>query len=315
MEPSLTKPPPVSPAYVNAQPGRTILLGGLAVIVIAALAYAGYHYWQGDRYASSDARVLLQAPGLPFVPAQVVDTRARSLTPLTVEGQGTAAIVGAAFGEHRSYYLLTSDGKESNLYTPNAENPAAGLVQKTFSSTAKSNLSYDELSGTLAYEAAAGAGSAGTIVVWTEETNEERSLGAGTNPTALRGGFFVVYQRGGELLIVNLETNESRVLLTIPEGTSYAVDGQGVRMVMYKPDTSAFQYFSLEDGMLADLPSPKETVAGEVPMLLGLSDATLIQALPMGNEIVSFRVGNGNPAALSLPAAYAKARMTLLNNL
>jgi hypothetical protein len=189
---------------------------------------------------------LLASDGMPLAPAQIIDIAKKTMVPVSVEGQGTDVVVDRAGSEGDVYYLIGDPAfTRSNLYRQGPKNPGAGLSEITHSATMKFDLSYDALSGVAAYVASQAGNGAGHIMVWSPITRKETDIGIGAHPILLSGAFFVVFERDGKLMSVNVASKEAHELLSIRPEAPFAVDSANLVISLYEPTANAIQSFSI----------------------------------------------------------------------
>lgn len=236
-----------------------LITGAIASLVSAYILWGGRIMNPLPSIGTPDT-LLLSPSTLPLFPAALLDARSQQLTPLSVEGQGEAAVVGYAKGEGREIFLLTQEEGITNVFARDPENPTRGLEQLTLSDTLKLGLSHDPASGLVTFASFEDGSATGTVMALWQGTTTEIALAEGRNPVALKGGTHVVYEREGMLYAVELGSRNEFPLLTVPIGGSYAVDGQSLRAVLYDRATRSLQFFSLESRIAASaersIPSP-----------------------------------------------------------
>jgi hypothetical protein len=229
------------------------------VVLIAAVAligYFAYRHWQGSQLVPAGQMVTIASDGLPLAAMQRIDLEDGSLVPLNTEGQGTAVVLDAAHTDAKGYYLIGDPGfSRSNLYRQDRENPGVGLEELTHSTTLKFDLAYDDLSGVAAYVSVPEAGGDGHITVWSPLTKKETDIGAGMHPVLLPGGFFVVLERDGKVMSVNVETGEAYELLSLAPDAVFAVDAQNMKLALYVPALGTIQQFSIANSVGASFES------------------------------------------------------------
>jgi hypothetical protein len=282
--------------------------------LLIVVGYAAYRYWDGTRLVPKGYILTIASDGLPLSAIQRIDLTDGSLVSLSTEGQGTAVIIDAVQNESVSHFLIASpDFRTANLYRQDRSNTTAGLKELTHSQTAKFDLSYDELSGVAAYASVPEAGGAAHITVWSPLTKKETDLGVGRHPVLLPGGFFVVLERDGKVMSVNVETGDAYELLTLAPESTYAVDAQNMRVALSVPAIEAIQTFSIANSVSASFES--DLHAPSAPTEMAFFDGELVTAAADTGtgEFVLSRNGQESrvtPAA-PLPDAY---KFTLLHD-
>lgn len=315
-------PPEISDSIVYPDTGtsrigkiqRIVLISGaLATLVVGIMYVLDFKNQQG-RGLASGTYLLLTSPVNPFTPAMRVDLKKKTATPASVEGIGTAVLTDVVGTEEKSIYLIANGAlTETNIYNADAHNRKAGLSQRTFSHTVKSSLSYDAQSDSLTYVGAKGK-EPGVVTVLAQGTTSEKTYGVGTNPTLLKGGFFLVYQKDDKLFSVNVQTKKEYPLISLPEQGSYVVDGEEMRVVVYDPQTRTLQYFSLAGMTSASFTTlKKEEGIGRRHRILGLSGDTLISAIQT-EEGTQITMGDGKPVFIAGVTPHDHSRITIYHD-
>ncbi|MEK7602489.1 MAG: hypothetical protein AAB472_03325 [Patescibacteria group bacterium] len=307
---------PATPSFTN-HPRHwnkkiwALVFGAIATVVVLTMFFLE---WKSGRLHFSEPTILLSPSEAPLFQALTINLGGKTTSPILVEGLGTAVVTDMAPNKQRNYYLIANQSlTESNLYSSDSHNPQAGLSQRTFSHTTKFSLSYDPQSGAVAYVSKKGS-EPGVITLLLQGTTTEKLLGEGSNPEFLKGGFFVTYQKGNEVLSVNVHTKETHTLFTIPEGGTYAVDGEGLRAVVYDPTTRTLQYFSLEGMTSASFTTfKKEEGVAIQRRILGISGDTLA-SLIQAEEGISITLGKDKPVFFGGVTAHEHSRLTIYHD-
>lgn len=292
---------PFSTPTASEPPSRRKIVAVLAAVVLVLIAggYIAYRLWDDGPFSRApQGEVMLASDSLPIAPAQVLEDGA--LVPLRVEGQGTAHLIDAARTATHGYYLIADQGLDTvQLYRNDLADESAGLAQLTSSPSLKFDMSFDELSGQVAYTEASTAGPT-RVRVWGPATTTVHDLGAGSRPTLLPGGFFAVFVQDGKLVSVNVATGERHELLELPS-RAFAVDPENMRVALYNPQTASVQQFSIARQTSASYESstpltsvPQELVwhDGQMLALIDRSERLVLTTLE-GEELLSvpLRVG------------------------
>lgn len=290
-----------------------LFAGVLVTIVVGTMYFLDMRNQQGVK-SVSDSHIILTSSQAPLIQAMEISIKNKTATPIIVEGLGSATLTDIAVSKDKNIYLIANTaGSESNIYTADTHNTKAGLSQRTFSHSAKFSLSYDAQSDSVAYISVKGK-DAGVVTVLTQATSTEKTYGVGANPTLLKGGFFVVYQKGADIVSANIQTKEIHTLFSVPVGGAYAIDGEGMRAVVYDPQTRTLQHFSLEGMMSASFISFKKeegiAIQGRVLGISGDSLASLIQA----EEGVSITIGKDKPIFIGGVTPNEHARLTIYHD-
>lgn len=271
---------------------RRIIIVLLLTLIALALAYAAYVFiakQQGWGIVPPGGEIMLVSAAPPVAGAVVLG---KSIEPFTVEGVGTAIVVDAERGTDYTYYLVANQERiESNLYRQNVSQETAGLTQLTDSRTLKFDLTYDELSGTVAY-AIVGEDGATSIVAWDPASKRETVLGRGSHPTLLSGGLFVIYQRGTLIMSANTRTGEEYELLSIEEGMPFAVDPASGLLALYSSALSSLQFFTVMPKTAASFVS--QTPHAHMPHALLYRDGKLTAAYLENDELALEDVEGGS---------------------
>ncbi len=307
----LPSPVPVITPFQKPDSSSRILYIALAMGLIASLVIAAGWYIQrnGNTLLGGTPDLLLTSDGTPLLAAMTVDTKSRTLKPLTVEGLGEAVIVDYAKGNDSEYYLVSGDGlKTSNLYVSERASKDGGLQQITVSASVKYGLSFDAQSNIAAYEVVQEDESS-VITIWQLGTTTERTLIAGNNPVVLEGGMFLTYDDGEKLYSIEIGTGESHELLTLPKYASYAVDAKKKQVVVFDPVRKEYQYFSLANPIGASYERMVSSDSGSQGRLLALSKDTITEVRLSENGLVLV-VGGGEPITIADSLAYRGGRIT-----
>jgi|CXWL01.1.fsa_nt_gi hypothetical protein len=299
------------PSTRNKKVFLVIVFGALATFITLTLLYRTF--WHTGLQGSEISVVVVTPTGLPLFKAVALDIRTKKIVPIEVEGIGTAMLIDVVRTEKRSYYLIANQSlTEANLYSSERANPKAGLSQKTFSRSAKYSLSYDEQSNSVAYVSRKGSGP-GVVTVLSQGTTTEKSLGEGSNPVLLKGGFFVVYQKEDSLVSVNISTAKEYPILNLPKGSSYAIDTETLRAVLYEPTTNSYQYFSLEGMVAASYVSSQKIEGPTIARKVALSGEVLVDAFAVDNGLV-FTINAGKQSIVPVDALYSNSHLTIIHD-
>lgn len=314
--PTPVTPVPVRPASrftLTTKHRRTLLIVAVALLV-AVISYVGYRYWESALLIPKNHVLTIAADGLPLSAIQSINLNDGSLAPLDVEGQGTAIVVDASHTDAHGYYLISNPNyTQANLYRQDRNNMTAGLEELTHSSSLKYDLSIDELSGVAAYVAVPGDGMEGHVTVWSPLTKKEADLGVGLHPVLLPGGFFVIFERDGKILSMNIESGDEYEIFTLTPGAVYAIDGKNMKVALYIPAVGLIQHFSIASSVGANFES--EVVAPAAPQEMAFLEGKLVTAATdlESGELVLSKEGEATRVMLlaPLPGSY---KFTLLHD-
>jgi len=282
MEPEVFVPPSVE--FEKKQDRKIFFARALfALGAVALLSLLGYfiynNYWNRQlsiNIIDETQKLLLVSRVAPFSGVLIIDTKEKTATPFTAPAQGSSIMLDVATqGTSTEVYLLSNPSLTvSNIYKQDRSKVEIGLTQVTASQNFKYDLSYDFLSNTSAYVVDKGASSSPHIVVYTQNTNAEITLGEGTRPTLLPGGFFVVYQKGEELVAVEIASKKMHTLIQIPNGEVYAVDATNKKIALYNETQKEIQWFEFPSTVSASYLS-SEKVSND-PQTLSFSPSKLL---------------------------------------
>lgn len=263
---------------------RTALItGAVASVVSLVLMYSDFEF------SLKKASTLLLTPaGTPLFAASYIDLNTDMITPVSVEGQGTAMVIDVAPGKERDFYLIAQDGEVTNVFAVDRDYPERGLQQITNTQTLKTALSHDPASGAIVFSSFDTNTESSTIFALWEGTTTPTLLAEGSNPVLLSGGSHVVYEREAQLFVVSTGGRTSSELLTIPQDGSYAVDGQGLRAALYDPASGNITQYDLKNFITANaITSEKVTIRGPVRLILQNEDVSYVLLSEQGIFIPS----------------------------
>lgn len=274
---------------------RAFAISGAALAGIVVLVAAGYFVWKSGILAPGllpkGSQLVLASDSLPLAGAQVIDLKGKTITPLMVEGQGTAVVIDAGSSEKSDYYLLSDpEFTRVNLYQKDAADPDAGFDQLTFSSDLKYNLSVDPASGFAAYVSASTTDAEPHVFVWDPIRKEVKDLGVGLHPHVLPDGFFVLFERGDSLISIEIASREEHEVLTVAGNAPFALDAARTRIALYNPIANDIQFFSIE----------------------GLTSASYLSSTPLGTDSVPDEILVTGDSVVQVRADAADA-LTLTN--
>lgn len=278
---------------------------GVGVILLIVCAAAYYFISWRHSTISNGASAVIAPDGLPLFEALGLNTATGALSPLTVEGQGTAVLIDESVAKDSSYYLIADQGMdESNLYSLDAVHPEAGLDQLTSSHTLKFGLSYDAVSGSAAYMTG-NQDESSHVVVYDAASKKEVDLGEGADPALLPGGFFVVMRRGGQIMSVEVASGTTHDLLSIDAGAAFAVDPSSMKVTLYSPETSLVQVFSIATSIAASYVSSVSSPARPQAFAFDGTDILAISS-DHGQSVLTSLTSSTTPRTISqpLPARY-----------
>lgn len=254
-------------AFEREQKRKKMIVIGAVALLLTVLVVGGYFAFKyfnrviiNPPLVDIDQKVLLVSVAPPFSPVVLVNTSKKTIEPFSAVGQGTAMMMDAATnGTTTAVYLLSDPYfKISNLYKEDRAQSSIGLSQLTSSQNLKYDLSYDFLSGTATYLIKKDS-TESHVVVFSPNTQKETDLGVGNHPTILPGGFFVFYQKGSALTVMELATKKSHTLLTIATSTPFAVDGENKIIAVYDSVSKQINLFSFASTVTASYLSSEKT--------------------------------------------------------
>jgi hypothetical protein len=249
----------------SLSPEAVLAIGGMMIFLICAVAYFGYHLYGRHSAAgivpAGDSVFIISNGSYPQ-PVISVNTATGATEPVTVPGQGNSLVIDLSQngGTTTPYYLIADPQlTNSNLYAGNVKNPKAGLSQVTHSDAMKYDLSYDYLSGVAAYME--NASSTTHVLIYSPVTKAETDLGAGSDPSLLPGGFFVIERQGGEIVSVNISTGTVYPLASLTTSSPFAVDAGAENLALYNAQTQTIQYFNIQSKVSASYVSSSAKLA------------------------------------------------------
>jgi hypothetical protein len=273
---------------------RPLILGGLAVVLL--LGFGGYYLWNTWGGGAGKPAYLLAASGFPPHAARVVG---KELSPLTIPEQGSATLYDSVRTDGYEYVLLSGpEANQSTLYRKDLEKPDAGLEQLTTSPGLKIDLSTVSVGNVLAYTVQDTDGST-QVSVWEARTKEEKSLGAGSEPTVLADGDHVVLRRGTTLVSVSVSTGEASELVTLSEDALFAVDRSTSQISVYDPEKRTINQYWIENmttAVAGDVTEPTQ-----VPQALTYDHGKLVLAAMVDNDLTLWEMGEKDPYKVIAP--------------
>lgn len=272
-------PPASPPRLTHTSNAKGIIIGGFALAVFAALLVFGLPYLQHK--ASPIAKPFLFAAGIfPGSALYVADPGTSTSTPLTVTVEGkTLHALDAQRASDGTWYFILNEGGISNLYKKATDGTITHL---TSSATAKYNLSLDQASGRLAYQALVPPtdGSPSfllrqdwNVTIFDPKDSKEMVAATGTDPFFVPGGNQLLLRKGNSLVLQAVGQKSSATVLTLPSAV-YAIEPNAKMVTVYNPVTKNLDQYALTHGFSPNYVS--STILKDAPSALGYVNGQLI---------------------------------------
>lgn len=305
-----SSPPSVSstlaPRYRSSDKG--IIIGGFALIIFAAIlvfALPRLHPNSGFSVTS-----FAYAAGiLPGSALYIANTETGSSTPLTVIVEGKALhALDAQRASDGTWYFILNEGGTSNVYKKTSD---GNVTRLTHSATAKYNLSFDQTSGRLAYQALTPPADENPSFLLRTDWNitmispndaTEMVIATGTDPFLALGGSQVLFRKGNTLLFQGVGQKTSAPVLVLPSAV-YAINPKGTMITVFNPVTKNLDQYAFTNGFSPNYKTSIQTK--DTPTALGYVNDELMAAYSANSNeqsrLIFMPVGSAS-ANISLPA-------------
>lgn len=296
------------PAPHRSSSDKGIIIGGSALIIFAAILVFGLPRLHPNSRLSVTS--FAYAAGiLPGSALYIANTETGSSSPLTVTVEGKALhALDAQRASDGTWYFILNEGGTSNVYKKTSD---GNVTRLTHSATAKYNLSIDQSSGRLAYQALTPPADENPSFLLRTDWNittvspndaTEMVVATGTDPFLAPGGSQVLFRKGNTLMFQGLGQKTSASVLVLPSAV-YAIDPKGTMITVFNPVTKNLDQYALTNGFS---PNYKTSIQiKDAPAALGYVNGTLMAAYT-GNSneqsrLIFIPIGSTS-ATISLPA-------------
>lgn len=156
------------------------------------------------------------------------------------------------------------------------------IMRLTQSATAKYNLSFDQSSGRLAYQAIVPPVDGNpsfllrqdwNVTIFDPKDSKEIVAATGTDPFLVPGGNQLLLRRGNSLVLQTVGQKATATVLTLPSGV-YAIDPNVETVTVYNPVTKNLDQYALTHGFSPNYTS--SIVLKDAPSALGYVNGQLV---------------------------------------